>query len=488
MKRHDWPAVGILFLCGGIPLAVAESARGRADRESRPPVQESTCLNVPEHPYDLILSRPTRESVTLTVLAGKDMEGFVTYGVQGKSGTSRTPVRPFEKGRVSSLLIRSLQPDARYQYQFHSRTRGAVGDFVTGAEYTFHTQRPPGTRFAFTVTADSHLDEQTSADLYTRTLRSALGDRPDFHVDLGDTFMTEKHASREAAWRQYLAQRYYLGLLGHSAPVFCVLGNHDGEAGRWADDTADSLAVWANASRKECFPNPLPDSFYTGNTTRDQCAGLLEDYYAWEWGDALFVVLDPYWFTPRQRARADNWGRTLGEPQYQWLKRTLDGSHATLKFVFIHQLVGGRDRDGRGGAEAVGLYEWGGRNPDGMDAFAERRPGWPAPIHDLLVRGGVSIVFHGHDHLYAKQDVDGIVYQEVPQPAHPGASGRLAEDYGYTSGTVLGGCGYLRVTLTSRNAKVDYIRTDLPPRTMGDGGSPEPAHSYVVLPRSGQGR
>ena len=31
-----------------------------------------------------------------------------------------------------------------------------------------------------------------------------------------------------------------------------------------------------------------------------------------------------------------------------------------------------------------------------------------------------SIVFHGHDHLYARQDLDGIVYQEVPQPGTPG--------------------------------------------------------------------
>jgi hypothetical protein len=59
------------------------------------------------------------------------------------------------------------------------------------------------------------------------------------------------------------------------------------------------MTVWANALRKKYFPNPRPDGFYTGNATPDKTAGLLENYYAWEWSDALFVVLDPFWFTPR---------------------------------------------------------------------------------------------------------------------------------------------------------------------------------------------
>ncbi len=70
----------------------------------------------------------------------------------------------------------------------------------------------------------------------------------------------------------------------------------------------------------------------------------------------------------------------------------------------------------RGGVEVARLWEWGGENTEGEDEFAKQRPGWEMPIHDLLVKHGVSIVFHGHDHLFIKQDLDGIVYQEVPQP------------------------------------------------------------------------
>ena len=58
---------------------------------------------------------------------------------------------------------------------------------------------------------------------------------------------------------------------------------------------------------------------YTGGTL-----GLLEDYYAWEWGDALFVVLDPYRYELVDRkASGDFWDWTIGSTQYEWLASTL---------------------------------------------------------------------------------------------------------------------------------------------------------------------
>lgn len=69
------------------------------------------------------------------------------------------------------------------------------------------------------------MDEHTEPEIYQRTLANALADSPDFHIELGDTFMTEKHPNREAAFKQYLAQRYYAGQTCHSAPFFFVLGN-----------------------------------------------------------------------------------------------------------------------------------------------------------------------------------------------------------------------------------------------------------------------
>lgn len=83
----------------------------------------------------------------------------------------------------------------------------------------------------FTVQADSHLDENTNSAVYENTLANALQDAPDFHLELGDTFMVDKYVRPELSFGQYLAQRYYFGKLCHSAPLFFVPGNHDGEGG-----------------------------------------------------------------------------------------------------------------------------------------------------------------------------------------------------------------------------------------------------------------
>ena len=55
-------------------------------------------------------------------------------------------------------------------------------------------------------------------------------------------------------------------------------------------------------TRKTYFPNPQPDGFYSGNTAVEKFVGLRENYYAWTLGNALFVVLDPYWYMSKSPA------------------------------------------------------------------------------------------------------------------------------------------------------------------------------------------
>ena len=467
MKTHL-----LALLAAGLLAHAGDAPPGRAGGP-RMPEQESRCNDVPAHPFDIVLGRPEADSVTASVLCAEDANGFIAYGDESGNLTSKTPARAFKNGEPAEIVLPALKPDARYFYQLH------FGE-TTSPEFSFQTAKPPGKPFTFTVTADSHLDSNTDPDLYQKTLANALADKPDFHIDLGDTFMSEKHANREAAAKQYLAQRYYFGQLCHSAPLFFALGNHDGESPRGRGD--GDLAVWANLTRKRYFPNPVPDKFYSGDEFQQPEAGLLQDYYAWEWGDALFVVLDPFWFTQKGHGRGDNWSRSLGIDQYQWLKHTLEASRAKFKFVFIHHLVGGADDQCRGGAEAAPFYEWGGKNADDTDGFAQNRPGWPAPVHELLKQNHVSIVFHGHDHLYAKQDLDGTVYQEVPQPGCPGdgKTPRSAAEYGYKNGIILGSSGHLRVSVSPETVKVDYVRAILPKDMAGHVKNGEIADHYEI--------
>jgi len=471
MAARHMMLIGCSILLGVLCLApVLHSAP--MDRPARPPSTFHT--EVPAHAVDIILTRPTNNAVTVSVLAYADTDGYLAYGTEPGKLTQQAPARTFPKGQPVEVVLTGLKADTQYWYQLH--TGGKV--LAAGA---FHTARPAGSTFTFTITADPHLDEHTEPMLYLQTLKNAQVDKPDFHIDLGDTFMTEKHKDRSSAAAQYLAQRYYFMQVG--APLFLTIGNHDGETAREQDGTAGSLAVWSNMMRKRYFPCPVPDAFYTGNTTKHLLAGELQDYYAWTWGDALFIVLDPFWYTPRQRRDEDNWVRTLGAAQYQWLTRTLEESTAKYKFVFIHHLVGGLDKDARGGAEAATLYEWGGKNADGTDGFAVHRPGWAMPIHQLLVKHHVTAVFHGHDHFFDKQELDGIIYQEVPQPGWAGRFDpqRVAE-YGYKSGDILGSSGHLRVTVSGKQASVEYIRALLPDEESHAQKNRTTVSTYAITP------
>jgi hypothetical protein len=268
-------------------------------------------------------------------------------------------------------------------------------------------------------------------------------------------------------------------------PLYIVLGNHEGEQGWDIDSTPTSLPVLFTNARKLYYPNPFPDDFYSGDSIPEQFVDLREDYYAWNWGNALFVALDPYWHTmTKPNSGQTNWYWTLGRDQYDWLKQTLEQSSARFKFVFLHHLVGGKiDATARGGIEYSHYYEWGGQNSDSTWGFDSLRAGWGVPIHQLLVDNGVDILWHGHDHFFARQDTEGVVYQMVPQPgrARWDSIPNQAGQYGYLSGVFIGSRGYVRVTVDDTSATIDYIRTFLPGETTQTYRNGMVAYSYAIV-------
>lgn len=474
MLRPSLGTVTALFFGLVCALAIAgQAGKGEPDKDV-------FHTDVPAYKGNIILARPTDRSVTLSILLADGAKVRTAYGPAGKAMDNRTDAVEVKGGEPRQVVLDGLAADSAYEYRVVDAGSGHA-ILPEDGPGRFHTSRAAGSAFTFTIQADSHLDGNCVPELYKRCLANALADRPDFHIDLGDTFMAGKHDSRESAAKQYAAQRYYFGLIGQWSPVFLVIGNHDGEEiKRPADTNGDGLAVWSCLQRKRLFPNPEPDRFYTGNADKHPQAGLLEDYFAWTWGDALFVVLDPYWTGRGTRGGKEPWNMTLGKTQYDWLAKTLRGSKAKYKFVFIHQLVGGQDASGRGGAEAAGLYEWGGGETDGKNTFAEHRPGWDKPIHNLLVETGVNILFHGHDHFFAYQKKDGIVYQLVPQPAPRSYTKHQADEYGYKEGTFFPSAGHLRVRVDGTGVAVEYVRAATPEMQQRGVHNAEVTFRYVL--------
>lgn len=420
-----------------------------------------------------ILGRPTATSITVNVVPAEALEAYVEFGAKSGTYDQQTTTASLVGNEPFVVLLDKLAANTQYFYRLRFRRPGG-SEFATGTEHKFHTQRPAGSTFRFTVQSDSHMDENTILEVYQRTLANVAADAPDFHIDLGDTFMCEKHAEPFSAVQQmcpdaattnarYIFERNNFGLAAHSVPLFLANGNHEGELGFLVKGAGQDIATWATQARQRYYLNPTPDSFYSGDSFMEPNVGERAAWYAWQWGDALFVVLDPFWNT-KKKSNSDGWVWTLGDQQYQWLTTTLSSSAAKFKFIFLHNLVGGLDGQMRGGTEAAPFYEWGGSNTDGTPGFATMRPGWDKPIHQLLVDNKVTTVFHGHDHLYAKQDLDGIVYQEVPQPSAKNTmSGpNLAMSYHYNSGTILSSAGHMRVTVAPNQVMGEYVRSWLP--------------------------
>ena len=449
----------------------------------------------------VVLGRASDKTVTLSLLAAEAMEAVIELGTTpGKYARKIGPLT-LPKGEPVEVVVDKLTANTEYFYRLQSRfLKASGGAFSARPECRFATQRAPGSSFVFTIQGDSHPERPQSShpDLYARTLQAAAAERPDFHICIGDDFSVDKvrTVSPAALAQPYLLQRPFLGLIGQQAGVFLMNGNHEqGSLFNYQQtDERHDVAVGVQQARNRLFPTVGPDGFYTGCQENLKGIGPLKSYCAWTWGDALIVILDNYWHSPAlvdsgfgEKAKAtkgdekknrDWWGITLGDAQYQWLKRTLETSKAKYKFVFAHHVLG----SGRGGVDEADLYEWGGQGKRGEGTFKEKRPGWELPIHQLMVKHKVNVFFQGHDHLYCKQEKDGIVYQEVPMPSDHGYVA-YNEDR-YQSGTKLPSSGYLRVSVSPQQTKVEYVRCFLPKDETKETRHGMVAHAYEVKPRT----
>ena len=239
----------------------------------------------------------------------------------------------------------------------------------------------------------------------------------------------------DSAWARlaYLNYRRMMGDTIGRAAHFPVIGNWDGESGcNTAEQRERSLS-----QRLRYVPAPAPGTYPEGGSAN-------EDYYAFTWGDALFIVLNVMTYTESchllgiNPGLPDDW--TLGEAQLAWLEETLANATAKWRFTFIHHTVGGDAGNpvdsayGRGGGRAA-------------------RVGEQAIVHDLLMRHGVQIFFYAHDHVFTDMVVDGIHYT---LPGSAGAPWKFTtSETGYT--TYWPDSGYGRVIVSPESVQVDFV-------------------------------
>jgi hypothetical protein len=242
----------------------------------------------------------------------------------------------------------------------------------------------------------------------------------------------------DSSWTRlaYLDYRRMLGDTLGQVAHFQVIGNWDGENGcNTAAEIQRSLG-----QRLLYAPGPKPDTYPEGGSPN-------QDYYAFTWGDALFVILNVMTYTPTCHLLSDGPGLpddwTLGAAQLAWLGRTLSGATSKWRFLFIHHTVGGAAADsddsayGRGGAQAAHIGE-------------------QAIIQAMMVEYGVQVFFYGHDHVFTDAVVEGVHYT---LPGSAGAPWKFdSSQTGYT--LYWTESGYGRVTVSPAKAQVDFVAQD----------------------------
>lgn len=420
-----------------------------------------------------LLGKPTDSSITINIIPDSDIIYYYEYGTSSGDYSYQTSQYSAIGGEPHEITISGLSASTKYYYRMQYNY--ADSGWVVRGEHSFQTQRDKGEAFTFTIISDSHAMYNEE---YRNAVTEIIADNPDFHMDLGDTFMTDYDTSQAQVNEEYLDQRelVYIGGIAQSSPVFLASGNHENEEG-WNLDDSFSIALASIQARKAFYPTPTEDGFYTGNqhplAAIDEAAygdELREDYYAWEWGDALFVVIDPFQYTMANPygatagegsddpASGDRWNWSLGETQFQWLENVLSTSYAKYKFVFSHHMLGGTQEYVRGGAVPAHMFEWGGYNADGVTwGFDVERPGWgDETIHQMFIDYGVTAYIHGHDHQYAYEIRDDIVYLSMPRPSTGLDFNYYNTNNDYTQ-VVMASPGYLRVTVTPELTTAEYV-------------------------------
>lgn len=472
MKHH---IITILFFLSSIVIFAQENEK-RANKKPHGEGKEKQGTNQKQQnfgtiqPGNVIIGAATNHSVVASVIVPLGTSFYIEYSNQEGMYKKKTNPIVAEDDAPIELEINRLDPNTQYYYRLKYKIPESNEYVATSASW-FSTQKKFGTSFSFGVQGDSHperVGKMFSPSLYKQTLDSVSNYKPDFYFMLGDDFNLDKllisqQVNKTNVEKSYQTQRLFLGNMGKNPPLFLVNGNHEQAAKYFLDGTDQNVAVLAGNARKKYFPLPTPGAFFSGDEDTVKYIGLLKDYYAFEWGNALFVVIDPYWHSDvvvdnlpgseGKQNKKNPWGITIGDAQYKWLEKTLTNSKAKFKFVFAHHVLG----TGRGGVERAGLFEWGGKGQNGEWQFDKNRPNWQLPIHQLMVKNKVTIFFQGHDHIYAKQELDGIIYQSVPNPADDTHTAFNKE--AYLTGKILPNSGYLQVNVNANEVKVDYIRS-----------------------------
>ena len=345
--------------------------------------------------------------------------------------------------------LQDLVPATRYEYRLLLKQGSdeSLRQAVTGS---FTTQRKGPASYTALLMTDPHTGyfPPGSGPVLTldRVVQNASRAKAEFVLDLGDNVAWA--GSREfpqtnsnGALSAYARYRRQIGPLSAHCPHFAVIGNWSGESGKFPEK---SIQIAASV-RRNLLPGPNHQTYPQGGSEG-------EDYYAFSWGDALYVILNIQTYSKPSKPdrlptlmadvnEIEEW--TLGEKQMSWFEATLKNATERFRFVCMHHPAGGNAGDplntvyGRGGARA-----W--------------NTGEQVRIHSLMKKHKVQMFLYGHDHVFVDDVVEGIHYT---LPGSCGAPWKFTKaETGYER--FWPDSGHAQLDVTPENATVTFINIE----------------------------
>lgn len=266
-----------------------------------------------------------------------------------------------------AVRIEGLAPGARYYYSVDRDVRAV-------AVHSFGTAPAPGSRegFRFWVVGDSGTGDEIERDVRDSMLDATRSRPVDFAIHVGD--LAYPSGTEDELHQGYFVP--YAAIL-RTVPMWPALGNHEAES----VDVDLQSGPWFDAF-------VLPTKGETGGVPSGT-----EAYYAFDWGNAHFVVLD-----------SSLSSRSPDGAMLRWLEADLATASADWLIAVWHHAPYSASIDGTQ------------KDPNSLEMRERAVP--------ILERAGVDLVLSGHSHAYTRSFlIDG----ETGDPADP-ASSRLSGD------------------------------------------------------------
>ncbi|HZR13908.1 MAG TPA: metallophosphoesterase family protein [Acidimicrobiia bacterium] len=338
------------------------------------------CLARTPYPTD---ATTTSERINFAT-ADQNAVPVVTFGPSPScsgSSVNATLVSPITVGSNTeyqwSAALTGLTANTSYCYHL---TQGST-DLQNGAPGTFTTAVTPGatTPFSFAVIGDFGGGTPDETNVLSRVRASNAS----FVVSVGDNAYpdgTQSDYGDIGDGNVFNLDDWPLG--GQTKSWFLAQGNHGFDISQpYLQNFPETSAVTSSGGR-------MQQDQYCCIPAMQQTNTFASAWYAFNWGNARFYVLEVAWSDNYPAFEADFEGHWNGPvpgcaacgAELQWLKSDLAAHASTpLKFAFFH----------------YPLHSDGG---DGSDTYLDG----PNGLEGLLASNGVNIVFNGHTHDYER--------------------------------------------------------------------------------------